>query len=296
MKQLIRAITLLALFFTGAAAADHDQAVNRTIEASADGEVRIENVSGTITVEGWDREEVQVTGTLEEGVERLEVDDEDGYIKIKVKVRRSGRDKEADLLVKLPAASRVRISGIRTDIDVSDVTGPLRLNAISGDISVESRAESFQLETVSGDIRVEGSDKEARMTVESVSGEINVDDLDGEITGGTVSGDLGVRGGSVKRANLDTTSGDLTFATEIVEDGVYDFEAVNGDITLVTRGEPDARFDITSFNGEINNDYGPDPERVSEYGPGVELQFTSGSGDAEVRINTLNGEIYLDER
>ncbi len=47
--------------------------IDRKVAADANGEVVISNVSGTIDVRGWDRNEVQVTGHLGRGVERVDV-------------------------------------------------------------------------------------------------------------------------------------------------------------------------------------------------------------------------------
>ena len=47
-----------------------------------------------------------------------------------------------------------------------------------------------------------------------------------------------------------------------------------------------AEFDIETFNGDIDNCFGPKPSRSREYGPGNELRFTQGKGDAQVRMKT----------
>ena len=42
----------------------------RAVSAEPDGEVSVELIAGTIRVIGWDRSEVQVTGTVGDDVER----------------------------------------------------------------------------------------------------------------------------------------------------------------------------------------------------------------------------------
>jgi len=54
-----------------------------------------------------------------------------------------------------------------------------------------------------------------------------------------------------------------------------------------------AAFDITTFNGEIENDFGQQPERTDKYVPGQELEFTNGSGAADISLNSLNGTIAI---
>ena len=49
------------------------QHVDEKRPASATGTVEISNVSGLVKITGWDKAEVQVTGTLGRGTERLEL-------------------------------------------------------------------------------------------------------------------------------------------------------------------------------------------------------------------------------
>ena len=45
--------------------------VDRTLDAAPDGDVDISNIAGSVTVQGWSRSEVEVTGTLGRNVEEL---------------------------------------------------------------------------------------------------------------------------------------------------------------------------------------------------------------------------------
>ena len=59
MKKLT--VIVLGFFVAATAAAEE---VDRKLDAAADGSVHISNISGSVSVEGWGRNEVQVTGTL----------------------------------------------------------------------------------------------------------------------------------------------------------------------------------------------------------------------------------------
>ena len=49
-----------------------------------------------------------------------------------------------------------------------------------------------------------------------------------------------------------------------------------------------------AFSGGIDNQLSADePHRTSQYAPGRELEFTLGSGDGEVRIESFSGEVVL---
>ena len=76
--------------------------VDRKVAATATGDVLISSVSGSIDVRGWDRNEVQVTGRIDEDVERVDVETSGGRTVIKVILPR-GRSNGGDLQVHLVA-------------------------------------------------------------------------------------------------------------------------------------------------------------------------------------------------
>ncbi len=82
-------LTSLAAFVCSAAFAD--RAVDERAGMNPEGRVSISNIAGSVTVTGWDRSEVEVTGELSEGVESVDVD-ADGT-NIVIEVVHKGRDK-----------------------------------------------------------------------------------------------------------------------------------------------------------------------------------------------------------
>jgi DUF4097 and DUF4098 domain-containing protein YvlB len=273
--------------------------VNETRPAKADGEVRISNLSGTVRIEGWDKNQVQVTGTLGPGVERLEITNDTGEVEIRVILPRRGHyednDGDADLVIEVPKASRVEVNTVSADVEAHDVTGPQELQTVSGGITLESKSADLSVKTVSGDVKVRGSAPKAHMTLGSISGEIEADDLDGELDAETVSGDLRVGHGRFTRVKASATSGDLRYEAGIQSGGNYDFHNVSGDIELRVSRDASARYDLSSFSGDIDNSFGPAPQSASKYGPGKNLRFVNGKGDAEVNAETLSGEIHLQD-
>jgi len=71
--------TVLILIIAAAGAGWASQPVNETIPVAPGSEISVENLAGSLTFEGWDSATLEVTGTLGDGVERLDIDvDEDG--------------------------------------------------------------------------------------------------------------------------------------------------------------------------------------------------------------------------
>ena len=268
--------------------------INESLDADEDGTVSVSNVAGSVDVQGWSRNEVEVTGELGDDVEELVFERDGDEIEIKVKTRRRGsHDIDSDLVIKVPENSSLKVNTVSADIDVADVTGEQSLESVSGDIATEAHASDIDVNSVSGDLEVEGDNKPMRSRLSSVSGEIDTENLSGEIGIDSVSGDLVVASGVFERASLGTVNGDIVFHAQLLENGRLDVETVNGSVDIEFAGEVSARFDIETFNGDIRNCFGPKAVRVSEYGPGSELTFTEGSGSGRVTIETLNGDLRL---
>jgi DUF4097 and DUF4098 domain-containing protein YvlB len=120
------------------AAFARDSAVERKVAAEANGEVVISNVSGSIDVRGWDRNEVQVTGHLGDGVERLDVETNGGRVVVKVVLPRgNSHDGEADIEVSVPKNSSVEVSAVSADVSSRGVLGTQRLKSVSGEVTAD---------------------------------------------------------------------------------------------------------------------------------------------------------------
>ena len=291
MKKV--AFIFLAVLLAAPAVAEE---VNQTRDADPNGKVSVSNTSGEIEIVGWNRNQVQVTGTLGDDVEELIFETSGRQTTIKVKIpshRGHFDDASAELVIRVPRGSSIDVGVVSADIDVEGVRGEQELHSVSGDITTEVYGADVEAESVSGDIEAEGKGEDARAELASVSGDVTAKDLKGEISAGTVSGDIDIDGGSFGRAGLETVNGDIEFAAELRKSGKMNVETVNGTVDIQFDGAVDARFDIETFNGRIKNCFGPKAERTSKYAPGWELTFVEGSGEGRVVISTLNGSVTL---
>jgi len=281
----------LALLFAAPVAAEE---VDRKLDAASDGAVEVSNIAGSVTVDGWNRNEVHVTGTLGRNVEELIFERDGDRITIKVKVpKRGGRGIDSDLRISVPSGSSLDVAAVSADIDVTGVQGEQKLEAVSGDIDTEAFEADVQAGTVSGDVLIKGKGKDAETHGNTVSGDVVLRDLAGEVGAESVSGDVIVNGGLFDRAQFNTVNGDIEFDAELRKDGRLSAETVNGEVDLQFEGKVSGRFDVDTFNGDIDNCFGPKPERTSKYAPGQELSFQEGSGDARINVSTMNGDITI---
>jgi DUF4097 and DUF4098 domain-containing protein YvlB len=290
----LRAALPIVALVAGTAYAEE---ITKSGPADPKGEVDIVNVAGTVEVVGWDRAEVMVQADLGSGVERLDFKTEGARTLVKVVLpKMSGSSGSSDLIVKIPRDSSVDVNTVSADQRIKSVRGSQRLQAVSGGIETEFGPGDLEVKTVSGGITARGEGK-GSVRATSISGDIQLDKIGPELELNTVSGDMSVRvADRLDRARIKTTNGDLELTGTLGKEARVDAEAINGDLHFSLRGDINAEFNIETFNGDIENCFGPKASRSREYGPGNELRFTQGKGDAHVRVKTLNGEVAICQR
>ena len=261
--------------------------------ADPQGEVEIVNVSGKVEVQGWDRAEVEVSGSVGANVDRVDVSGTGNHTAIHVLSRSAhswNSDGEANLLIHVPAKSAVTASLVSADFKVMSVAGDVKLQSVSGDVSGDVGGD-VRVTTVSGEVRMAAR---AAKTIEmkTISGDIQLRGGGGAVDITTVSGSATVELANVRRGRFKSVSGDLTAELALAPDGQIESEAVSGDVSMNFAGAPAAEFDVQSFSGDIRNCFGPKPVE-SRYGPGSRLQFKNGDGHAQVQIHTKSGDVHL---
>ncbi len=293
MKAQLQVLLFGALLATAA----RGEIVEKTLDATPDGQVDIANTAGTIDVEGWSKNSVRVHGDLGSNVEELIFERDGDRVTVKVKTpNNSSRNINSDIHVWVPEKSSIEVTGVSADITVEGVHGAQNLHSVSGDVIADAFGSDLEIGSVSGDVKISGNNKDINTSANTVSGDVMLIDLAGEVKAEAVSGDLTLSGGSFDRADLQTVNGDLVFKAQLRNKGRLNGESVNGDVRIAFAGDVAAKFDVESFNGDIDNCFGPKAERTSKYAPGLELRFTQGNGEGSVSISTLNGDIDICDR
>lgn len=263
--------------------------------ANSQGSVEIINVAGTIDLQGWDKAEVAVSGTIGKNVERVDVAGGGDRTTIHVILRSQhflgfGSEGDARLVIHVPVNSSVSTSLVSADLKVASIRGDLKLQTVSGNVSGEAGGD-VHANSVSGNITLTAAAAKV-IEVKTVSGDVVLSggDADTEVT--TVSGNAKLTLGTPSRARFQSVSGNLTANLALGADAQLDGEAVSGDLTLNFARTPEADFDIQTFSGDIKNCFGPKPVEA-RFGPGSRLTFKSGENRARVRISTKSGDVRM---
>jgi DUF4097 and DUF4098 domain-containing protein YvlB len=305
--------------------------IDQTIPSNATGQVEISNISGSIRVTTWDRNEIRVTGTLGRGTERLAVEGGRDRTTIRVIVPNNARNvRETELEVRVPARKDVTVRGVSADVEVEGITGsvsasstsgdvsvsgsPRQLNATStsGDLELDVNTATIRANTTSGDIAIAGRVQQS-ITVNSTSGDVDITATVPEISSETVSGSLSIAGVSrrasastvsgsvniedsrVQILSLESVSGEISFSGDLLPGAAVKAESHSGSVRMELPSNVAVDFKLNSFSGGIQNDFGPAAQRTSRYGPGRELNFSTGRNGV-VDLRTFSGSIYLERR
>ncbi|HEY0746068.1 MAG TPA: DUF4097 family beta strand repeat-containing protein [Steroidobacteraceae bacterium] len=291
LRKIVFSCALTALVLPWLARAAN---VDEHHPANPQGVVEIDNVSGSIELQGWDKGEVSVTGTVGKDVERVDVTGDGNHTSIRVVLPQGhhwgSQDGSAHLLIHVPTNSSISASFVSSDLKVSAIQGGLELRTVSGNISGEGGGD-VHANSVSGDIHLDVQAAK-HIEVKTISGSIVLNGKPAEIEATTVSGTARLTLGTVSRARFKTISGDISAALAAAPDAQIEGESVSGDFKLDFATTPAADFDIQTLSGDIDNCFGPKPDE-SRHGPGKRLSFRTGDSAAHVRVSTRSGDVRL---
>ena len=260
----MRARTVMVWIVAGCCAAPAlaERAVTVGAPAQPDGEVSIELISGEVEIVGWERDEVKVTGTVGDDVEKVDVTSSGSRVSIEVKLpeddskHRSYDDSDAHLVIQVPATARLEAESVSADFTVKELRGTAKLESVSGRVAVGGAPREVEVSTVSGEIDVETA-------------------------------------APLQEGSFESVSGDIEIRGAIAKGGDWGLETVSGDITLHLPANASADFEVETFSGKIENALGPEPKRENAFVPGSSLTFSTGAGGARVEVESFSGRIRI---
>jgi DUF4097 and DUF4098 domain-containing protein YvlB len=277
--------------------------INQTRPLAADGQVHIENVKGRIVVRTWARAQVQVTGTLGKGVEKLEVSGDARSLDIRVRYPNShggwnlwGRDNDhaepTNLEIYLPQRASVDIDAVSADVDVQQVAGrKLEVSSVSGAVVVTASSPGeASFENVSGDTTLRITT--GKVSAQSVSGELHLSGgLTGEVDLETVSGNIELGARDLDKLQVNTVSGDANLRAGLRAGGTVKAETLSGELQLDLPRGSSAKLHVETFSGDIRSPAGKVDRE--DHGPGKSLDTTLGDGRGRINLESFSGDVQV---
>jgi DUF4097 and DUF4098 domain-containing protein YvlB len=279
-------LTILAVSLLLALPALADQSIDETRKADKDAVISIDNLAGSVTVTGWNRQEVKITGTLDDKAEELKISGDSKQLSIEVRYpdRVRNINEGSRLTIQVPAGCQLEIRTVSAEVTTDKTEGALEVKTVSGEVTLRGKPASVRAVDVQTD----------RANLACVSGTIKVAGVRGDLSCRSVSGKIQVDAGKdLKTLGCDVVSGDITVTGQLARKAEWDLSAHSGNVNVELAGKVDARFRLKTFSGDIDDVMGHQAERTSKYAPGKELSFTEGGGDALVKVDVFSGRIRV---
>jgi hypothetical protein len=267
--------------------------------ASARTHVEISNVKGAVSVIGWDRPELQVTGQLGEGAQPLAITGSAQALSLKVEPEGRGdwldwsRDKTMGptrLIVHLPRSASVDVRVVSATLSIDGIDGgAIAVRTISGKTRVNARTPLLKVDSVSGGIELAGHAQDADL--QTVSGDILAPVLGEKARLQTVSGEIQAAGGPWQSFSLSTVSGDVRLKGALAEGGHLSIDSMSGDVQLQLPPATSAKLRASTFSGDLRSDFGKPAE--ADHGPGSTLETRIGGGAGSIAIETFSGDLRI---
>lgn len=201
MKALV-CLAAAAAFCAVAAVSASAQDFQKSYSLEPGGRVTVTNMSGNVTIEGYDGSSIVVTATKTgEDVDRVTIEDRSGPGSVEIGVkypRNCNCNASVDFVVRVPQRTEYRfekITSMSGDVSIKNVTGAIEATAMSGDVRVGNITGTVAVTSMSGDVdvdidRLEGA---GDLAFTSMSGNVDVrlpSNADLDVSIRTVSGSI----------------------------------------------------------------------------------------------------------
>jgi hypothetical protein len=276
-------------------AANASEEVDRVLDASSAGSVKVMNTRGEVEIYGWDKDEIRVRGELDALVDEFifEVKGDQARIEVRLPRHNVNWGDGSDLEIYVPENSRVDFQGVSTDTTIKNVLGGLRARSVSGDITVDNIQERVHIKTVSGDIEISDSSGEANIA--TVSGEIKIEMDSGRVILDTVSGDIEAELEEFSLLRANAVSGGIEVEGKLLDNGKIDMSSVSSDLVLKLAEPINAHLVVeTGPGGEIEN-FLTDDEPIEKFPSRMGLEATLGSGEGTIKLRTVSGDVRIND-
>lgn len=281
----------LECFSSTAQAQSSEQRIDRRMPVDPDVSIRIHNLTGSVRIEAWDRDTLAISGTVADGAtNRFFIGGTRRAAKMGVEGPLELDQAPAHLYIRVPARARVWVKSASANITLSGLKGGIDAFSTSGNIRFEGEPDQLNVETMDGNIEVTAGGTWIR--AKTASGTIAIRGPGEDVGATTVSGSINLLAAGMRRARMESVTGDLSFSGWLTRDGSLTGENHSGTIDILLPFDIVAEFELSSYHGTIRNEfrpYQPAPGRA-----GAEQLFANGDGGgANISVRTFKGSIVL---
>ncbi len=262
------------------------QQMDTTFAVSSSGQLDLQNQHGTVTVSGWDRDEIRIQAKWEEGSRPVRIRHSGSNVRIRVE-----RDFEmpwVEFDISLPRGMSIAMQGVELEVGIDGSGANISVQSVVGSIDVSGGSGNVALQSVDGDVAVRGAS--GNIALHSIEGNVTVIDSQGTLAVECVEGDVQLLDVDSENVGVNVVDGDVTFRGAIHDGGRYFISTHDGDLDITVPGGANARVSIATFDGELVSDI---PIQIEGDISKRRFSFTMGTGRALMELSSFDGEIRL---
>ncbi len=316
----MKTLTMLCLILAFPTSIEAGERIDQTLDVSKTAHISIEDPNSRIEIHAWNKNKVKVSGELSKQAKNYRFERQGGNVifdveyadKMSWRKKSSGQD-ISRLKFYVPIESRLAISNVNGDIDVTGVEGGASVESVNGNIAVKKLKQRISLETINGSITVDSV--AGKLSIETINGNVNDSGSSGELNVSTVQGKVTVKSRyssvavevvngnlelqleKIDELTIESVNGKVDVAMDLNSEGEVSVSNVNGSIDLRFNKDVSADFEIETFvGGTIVNGLTVDKADKQKFGPGSSLQFSKNGGSAQVSVNSVSGTVRIETR
>lgn len=263
---------------------DEPSRIERTLDTGPTARLEVSNLSGSITVRPWDRDQVYVTATIDADGARdlIDVSIEGSGNVVTAKARPTRIDGN---WVRILVASN-NIPSVHFEISCPDASD-LIAKAAAGDIDIQNLQGDVDVDQAAGRTRI--ANHVGNVDIKSVSGEFSGTSLDGPVSYKSVTGNLEVLDSRVTGLSIQTVTGKIVVDPLPVADGPISIHTVSDQTRLTL--DPTSRCTVTlrTVTGSMKTDMPFDVLEDSRTKWEAELN----GGGREIGLKSVSGNFDL---
>lgn len=240
-------VLLACAFMTGASLAAQTR-VGKGWALNADGAVKVFMDGGTLQVVGWDRDSVDVSGTVASDAKFFSGGG-GSAVKMGIESNNSKPSGPSDLVLHLPARARISLRTVTADIEVTAFSGALDATSVAGRIRVNGTPAEVRAESMNGGVDMNASP--AYLRIKTATGYVNWTGSSDDVGITTVSGRVVINAGTVQRARFESIDGEIRFTGGVARNANVAIDTHSGNVSLAFRKGTNAGLEVSAPGCEL---------------------------------------------
>jgi len=261
---------------------DATRVETQTLELKPGGQLRAETFNGSISVEGWERDEVSLVAEIterREGDVRFSAESRDGSVGILAE--QAGRSKYAISLGMSSGVSYTLKVPTKVTATLVSSNGRIEIRKIDGEVEADTSNSSVTAEDIGGSARLRTSN--SRITASAIKGGLIARTSNAKLEVKDIAGDADLRtsNGGIDAKNIKGKADAVTSNGSIVA------ENIGGDLTGSTSN---GRLDINKVLGAVDLATSNASVKAADLnGGGRGIMLTTSNGSIDVTLGQATG-------